>query len=85
MVQAGEGAELGEPLRPSENALAIVRVQAHSLPLALVKRSGFAPDARGDADAAQVVEQAGAPHRDKVSIRQARATRCLDRKGSDAS
>lgn len=61
VVQPGQGADLRQGLGPGQDALRVVRVQTHPLPLALRQRPALAPDTGRDADPPQVVEQAGPP------------------------
>ena len=66
----GQRAKAAERLRTSQDAVRVVGVQADLLPLAFGQRSRFAPDPGGDADAANVVQQARPAQRGHVHLHQ---------------
>jgi hypothetical protein len=54
-----EGGERSERLRPRQDPLAQVRMEANALPLVRGQRPRLLPDSRRDSGATQVVEEAG--------------------------
>ena len=59
VVRAGHGGESGEERRVAHDALGVVRVQPHSLPLVGRQPRRLLPDANRDGDPADVVDERG--------------------------
>ena len=62
-MRLGDRGQRGKKRRAREDALGVVGVQAHLLPLIRGQRPGFLPDPRVDRDPAEVVEKRRPPDR----------------------
>jgi hypothetical protein len=62
VVCPGDSPERGQEGGAREDALGVVRVKAHLLPLVRAQRPRLLPDLRSDRDPPQVVNQRGAAH-----------------------
>ena len=85
MVGACDRREPGQKRRPREDALRLVGVQPHVLPLVGVQRPSPLPRPRIDRDAADIMDQPRAPDRgDAVRVDPAATSRSLGQPGDTA-